>query len=73
MESAEAVLATNVMPHPALTLFLPVRAKQEAQRLCVHPERYGGSGDLVVLSESDGFVELPPRVSRTLVRFRPWQ
>jgi molybdopterin molybdotransferase len=58
-EPVQASLATAVAPHPTLTLFLPVRAMRDAKRFLVSPERYGGSGDLVALSGSDGFIEVP--------------
>jgi len=55
-----AALAAAVQFRPALTHFLLVRLRPDAQaRLWAEPLPAGGSGDLAGLLEVDGFVELP--------------
>lgn len=45
-----------MMPHPSLTLFLPVRRTRDGAQ----PLEYHGSGDYAALGESDGYIEIPP-------------
>ncbi|MFH0908066.1 MAG: molybdopterin molybdotransferase MoeA [bacterium] len=71
-----ATLSRSHAPHARLTLFLPVRIESKGGQRLAHPERYGGSGDLVALGTSDGFIELP-RGRRRLsaganVTYRAW-
>lgn len=57
---AVAALAQAVQFRPALTHFLLVRLRPDAQaRLWAEPVPAGGSGDLAGLLEVDGFLELP--------------
>ncbi|MDO7874825.1 molybdopterin molybdotransferase MoeA [Hymenobacter sp. ASUV-10] len=60
MPPSVAALAEAVSFRPALTHFLLVRLRADAQaRLCAEPRPAGGSGDLAGLLDADGFVELP--------------
>lgn len=64
--------ADMLRPHPALTLFLPVRIEGDGARLL----EYHGSGDYAALGESDGFIELPPGETAipagTSIRYHRW-
>jgi molybdopterin molybdotransferase len=54
-----AALAAKVVFDKPLTFFLPVRvASGRDGKLQATPLRYGGSGDLNAVGESDGFLEL---------------
>jgi molybdopterin molybdotransferase len=54
-------LAADVEVKPALTLFMPVRLKENAHTgLSAEPKPTKGSGDFTSLIGTDGFVELPP-------------
>ncbi|HEY8240071.1 MAG TPA: molybdopterin molybdotransferase MoeA [Kiritimatiellia bacterium] len=57
----KVLLGRKVTGLKRLTYFAPVRVRQDGKgRIVAEPVRYGGSGDLAALSDSDGFVELPP-------------
>ncbi|HMO51572.1 MAG TPA: molybdopterin molybdotransferase MoeA [Kiritimatiellia bacterium] len=60
-------LSGDIHPHPLLTLFIPVRVESAASGLDrAIPVEYHGSGDFAALSDSNGFIEMPP-ISREIV------
>jgi len=67
----EAVkLEGTIKSQEKLTLLYPVRLQPD--RTSVHPVDYHGSGDFAALSESDGFIEIPPGSNEPNVDFWPW-
>ncbi len=54
-----AILAENVNFKPNLTYFLQVKLENKEGLLFATPVKGNGSGDLVSLTEADGFIELP--------------
>ena len=55
----KARLTTYIHFKPDLTYFVPVRLMHEGNELMASPLLGHGSGDLVNLSNADGFIELP--------------
>ncbi|MBX3703900.1 MAG: molybdopterin molybdotransferase MoeA [Steroidobacteraceae bacterium] len=55
-----ATLAQPFEFRPPLSCFLPVSLEYDQGRTLARPRPTGGSGDLVSLAGTDGFVELPP-------------
>ncbi len=70
--SETTALKTSIKPHPALTLFLPVRRTADGAEL----QEYHGSGDYAALGESDGFIEVSPGTqiipAETPLCYHPW-
>ena len=55
-------LAAPAKFHHQLTLFLPVSVRHDAEgHVTAVPRPPNGSGDFLALTQSDGFIELPPR------------
>ena len=59
-EMEAATLLEDFEVKPTLTMFLPVKALREGERLHASPRPTRGSGDFTSLVGTDGFVELPP-------------
>jgi len=57
---ASAKLVGNFVAHPSLTTFVPVVLEKRTATIKAHRNTLNGSGDLVSLLATDGFVELPP-------------
>jgi len=61
----KAVLREEVVFHPDLTYFLPVKVALETSgMLTAQPLTTGGSGDFASLLQADGFLELPQQQSK---------
>jgi molybdopterin molybdotransferase len=59
----EASLDTDIDFKKDLTYFLPIKLKNKSAKLIAYPVKLNGSGDMVGLSQSDGFIELPAELS----------
>lgn len=57
---ASAKLVGNFVAHPSLTTFVPVVLEKRTATIKARRNPLNGSGDLVSLLATDGFVELPP-------------
>ena len=73
---AFATLTKDILYEKPMTFFMPVHIYQSDGGLQATPLKYGGSGDLVTLGTSDGFLELPAEKNRFLKgskqRFFKW-
>lgn len=58
-KTKNAILSEDVNFKPNLTYFLQVKLENKEGRLFATPVKGNGSGDLVSLTEADGFIELP--------------
>lgn len=57
---ASAKLVGNFVAHPTLTTFVPVVLEKRTATIKARRNPLNGSGDLVSLLATDGFIELPP-------------
>jgi molybdopterin molybdotransferase len=61
LKQEKIALGSPVSPLHSMTTFLPISIEaDESGRPCAHPQPTNGSGDFLTLTNTDGFVELPP-------------